>query len=91
MRGARAVEPRHPHAGGQEDGERVELDREPGASFWRRFAAGFLEQLYTFSGVDRDPRERVVSVAYYALVKPGAVAGGSDARRADVSSGSGSG
>lgn len=28
----------------------------------------FLEQLYTFSGVDRDPRERVVSVAYYALV-----------------------
>ncbi|MGE0322906.1 MAG: NUDIX domain-containing protein [Polyangiaceae bacterium] len=29
----------------------------------------YLEQLYTFSGVDRDPRERVVSVAYYALVK----------------------
>lgn len=29
----------------------------------------FLEQLYTFSDVDRDPRERVVSVAYYALVK----------------------
>ncbi len=29
----------------------------------------FLEQLYTFSAVDRDPRERVVSVAYYALVK----------------------
>ena len=29
----------------------------------------FLEQLYTFGGVDRDPRERVVSVAYYALVK----------------------
>ena len=28
----------------------------------------FLEQLYTFGGVDRDPRERVVSVAYYALV-----------------------
>jgi 8-oxo-dGTP diphosphatase len=28
----------------------------------------FLEQLYTFSSVDRDPRERVVSVAYYALV-----------------------
>ncbi|MBZ5676901.1 MAG: NUDIX hydrolase [Acidobacteriia bacterium] len=28
----------------------------------------FLEQLYTFSEVDRDPRERVVSVAYYALV-----------------------
>src|SRR5579863_6917809 len=29
----------------------------------------FLEQLYTFGTVDRDPRERVVSVAYYALVK----------------------
>lgn len=29
----------------------------------------FLEQLYTFGNVKRDPRERVVSVAYYALVK----------------------
>ena len=29
----------------------------------------FLEQLFTFGVVDRDPRERVVSVAYYALVK----------------------
>lgn len=28
----------------------------------------FLEQLYTFSRPDRDPRSRVVSVAYYALV-----------------------
>lgn len=27
----------------------------------------FLEQLYTFSEINRDPRERVVSVAYYAL------------------------
>ena len=29
----------------------------------------FLEQLYTFGAVPRDPRERVVSVAYYTLVK----------------------
>lgn len=28
----------------------------------------FLEQLYTFSDTDRDPREHVVTVAYYALV-----------------------
>ncbi|WP_028974923.1 NUDIX hydrolase [Spirochaeta cellobiosiphila] len=28
----------------------------------------FLEQLYTFSEVERDPRDRVVSVAFYALV-----------------------
>lgn len=29
----------------------------------------YLEQLYTFSDIDRDPRERVVTVAYYALAK----------------------
>ena len=28
----------------------------------------YLEQLYTFSEPDRDPRERVVTVTYYALV-----------------------
>ena len=29
----------------------------------------YLEQLYTFGAVKRDPRDRIVSVAYYALVK----------------------
>src|SRR5689334_7429844 len=28
----------------------------------------YLEQLYTFGDVRRDPRERIVTVAYYALV-----------------------
>jgi 8-oxo-dGTP diphosphatase len=31
----------------------------------------YLEQLYTFGQVDRDPRGRTVSVAYYALVALG--------------------
>lgn len=29
----------------------------------------FIEQLYTFSAVNRDPRYRVISIGYYALVK----------------------
>ena len=29
----------------------------------------YLEQLYTIGDIDRDPRDRVVTVAYYALVK----------------------
>lgn len=33
-------------------------------------AGVFTEQLYTFGDVDRDPRTRVISIAYYALVDP---------------------
>ena len=44
----------------------------------------FLEQLYTFGEVHRDPRERIVTVAYYALVKLSdhAIAAATDASRA---------
>lgn len=44
----------------------------------------YLEQLYTFGAVERDPRERVVTVAYYALVNLVGhhVAASTDARRA---------
>jgi len=45
-----------------EQGARRELEEEAG------LRDVFLEQLYTFGSVNRDPRERVVSVAYYALV-----------------------
>lgn len=30
----------------------------------------YLEQLYTFGGLDRDPRGRVLAVSYFALVNP---------------------
>src|SRR4051794_20772099 len=31
-------------------------------------ASAFLEQLYTFGAVARDPRMRIITVAYYALL-----------------------
>lgn len=40
-----------------------------------------LSQLRTFSAVDRDPRERVVAVAHYALVKRLEAVPASDAKR----------
>ncbi len=41
-----------------------ELEEETGVSI------NYLEQLYSFGEPERDPRNRVVSVAYYGLVKP---------------------
>lgn len=32
----------------------------------------YLEQLYTFGDLERDPRGRVVSIAYFGLIKPNA-------------------
>lgn len=45
-----------------ETGARRELAEETGIS------GVYLEQLYTFGAVDRDPRERVITVAWYALI-----------------------
>ena len=45
-----------------ETGARRELAEETGIS------GVYLEQLYTFGAVDRDPRERVITIAYYALI-----------------------
>lgn len=44
-----------------EDAARRELREETGVE------QVFLEQLYTFGDIDRDPRDRIVTVAYYAL------------------------
>jgi 8-oxo-dGTP diphosphatase len=46
-----------------DEAARRELREETGAT------SVYLEQLYTFGEPDRDPRGRVVTVAYYALVK----------------------
>lgn len=41
-----------------------------------------VEQFYTFSAVNRDPRERVITIAHYALVRLSEVKGGDDAASA---------
>ncbi len=45
-----------------EDAARRELQEETGVE------KIFLEQLYTFGAVQRDPRDRVITIAYYALI-----------------------
>lgn len=48
--------------------------------------ASFLEQLYTFGRPDRDPRERIITVAYYALIPFDqlSITAGDDARDAKL-------
>ena len=55
-----------------EEGAKRELKEETG------LADAYIQQLYTFSNPDRDPRERVITIAYYALVKIQEVKGGDD-------------
>ncbi|MHC4744315.1 MAG: NUDIX hydrolase [Planctomycetota bacterium] len=61
-----------------EDAARRELQEETSVS------DVFLEQLYTFGDPNRDPREHVVTVAYYALVNLGdhKIRAATDARQA---------
>ncbi len=58
-----------------EEGAKRELEEETGVS------GVYLEQLYAFGQPDRDPRERVITVTYFALVPSDKleIVGGSDA------------
>lgn len=59
-----------------EDGALRELQEETGLT------GVYIEQFHTFSHPKRDPRERVITVAYYALVRLQDVKAGDDAARA---------
>lgn len=56
-----------------EQGAIRELNEETGLRL------SYLKQLGAFSGVDRDPRERVISIVFYALTRDWGVKGGDDA------------
>jgi 8-oxo-dGTP diphosphatase len=59
-----------------EEGAKRELKEET------NLTANYIEQFHTFTDPNRDPRERVITIAYFALVKIQDVVGGDDARRA---------
>ena len=59
-----------------EEGALRELKEETGLEH------AYIQQLHTFSNPNRDPRERVITIAYYALVKIQEVKGGDDAASA---------
>ena len=59
-----------------EEGAKRELKEETGLE------NAYIQQLHTFSAPNRDPRERVITIAYYALVNIQEVKGGDDAASA---------
>lgn len=59
-----------------EEGALRELIEETGLS------GAYIEQFHTYTDPNRDPRERVITIAYYALVRIQEVHGGDDAARA---------
>ena len=59
-----------------EDGALRELKEETGLT------GAYIQQFHAFTAPDRDPRERVITIAYYALVRLQDVQGGDDAAKA---------
>ena len=60
-----------------ETGALRELQEETGLK------GAYIKQFHTFSDPNRDPRERVLTIAYYALVRMQEVKGGDDAANAE--------
>ena len=60
-----------------EEGARRELMEETGLT------TGVVRQFHAFSAPGRDPRERVLTIAFYSLVRMSEVKGMDDARRAE--------
>ena len=59
-----------------EDGAKRELFEETGLK------TAYIRQFHAFSAPNRDPRERVITIAYYALVRLSDVKAGDDAAKA---------
>lgn len=59
-----------------EEGALRELKEETGLD------GAYIEQFHTYTDPNRDPRERVITIAYYALVRIQEVHGGDDAAKA---------
>lgn len=59
-----------------EEGVKREVKEETGLNL------DSVEQIHTFTNPDRDPRERVITIAYFAKIEIREVKGGDDAREA---------